>query len=220
MQGGSRKRAKPAAPAQLLPVYAELRDQLDTGDLVLFSGTARFSRVIKRLSHSHWSHVALVVRKPGGPPLLWEATLDDDFPDIASGEMASGVKLYDLEAWILHYAGETAIRRLNVERSDAMRQALLEFYLEVRGRPYESSKLELLRAVNDGPIGTDSKAADLDSFFCSELVAEAYQRMKLLGKRPASNEYTPHDFSPQRERPLRLRLGATLGDVVWVYKPK
>jgi hypothetical protein len=219
MHGRSEKPAGPAAPVRLLPAFDELRDQLDNGDLVLFAGTSRFSHAIKRLTRCHWSHVALVARVAGGPPLLWEATLDTDLPDLVTGEIAPGVNLYDLEGWIRHYAGETAIRRLSVERTDAMRQALHAFYLEARGRPYERNRLELLRAVFDGPLSRENET-NLDRFFCSELVAEAYQRMGLLEKRPASNEYVPGDFSPERAEPLELLLGATLGEVVWVYRPE
>ena len=36
---------------------------------------------------------------------------------------------------------------------------------------------------------------DLSSLFCSELVAEAYQRIGLLGDSVPSSEYTPGDFA-------------------------
>jgi hypothetical protein len=36
---------------------------------------------------------------------------------------------------------------------------------------------------------------DLSSLFCSELVAEAYQKMGLLTEQLPSNEYIPKDFS-------------------------
>jgi hypothetical protein len=36
---------------------------------------------------------------------------------------------------------------------------------------------------------------DLTSLFCSELVAEAYQRLGLLDESTPSNEFTPADFS-------------------------
>src|SRR5215813_5534020 len=125
-------------PTALLPAFEELRPTLDTGDVLLFAGESRFSRGIKRLTRSRWSHSALVARPhAGGPLLLWEATLDTDLADVVTHEIASGVNLYDLEHWIRHYAGETAIRPLLVERTEAMRAALLEFYHEARGRPYE-----------------------------------------------------------------------------------
>jgi hypothetical protein len=200
----------------LLPAFEELRGTLDCGDVLLFAGESRFSRGIKLLTRSHWSHSALVARAhPDGPPLLWEATLDTDLADVATHEIAPGVHLYDLEHWIGHYGGETAIRPLRVERTDAMRAALFAFYQEARGRPYERNRLELFRAVYDGPLGRNRKEDDT-SFFCSELVAEAYQRMGLLPEKPPANEYTPHDFSSERRTPLPLMLGATMGPEVLV----
>jgi hypothetical protein len=205
-----------AAP---LPAFDELRPTLDSGDVLLFAGESRFSRAIKRLTRSHWSHSALVARAPGGGPLLlWEATLDTDLADVATHEIAAGVHLYDLEEWIRHYGGETVIRPLRVERTEAMRAALLAFYREARGRPYERNRLELFRSVYDGPLGRNRKE-DLTSFFCSELVAEAYQRMGLLPTTPPANEYTPGDFSSERATPLPLRLGAALGPEVLVCQP-
>jgi hypothetical protein len=204
--------------AALLPAFDQLRPTLDSGDVLLFAGESRFSLAIKRLTGSHWSHSALVARShAGGPLLLWEATLDTDLADVATHEIASGVHLYDLEHWIRHYGGETVIRPLRVERTDAMRAALLAFYCEARGRPYERNRLELLRAVYDGPLGRNRRE-DLTSFFCSELVAEAYQRMGLLPASPPANEYTPHDFCSERATPLPLQLGATWGPEVLVCR--
>src|SRR5262245_63847171 len=115
-------------PAALLPAFEELRLTLDSGDVLLFAGESRFSRGIKRLTGSHWSHSALVARPHAdGPLLLWEATLDTDLADIATHEIAAGVRLFDLEHWIRHYGGETAIRPLCVERTDTMRAALVAF---------------------------------------------------------------------------------------------
>lgn len=201
----------PSPPlAELHPAWFEMKPTLDTGDILLFAGESRFSKGIKRLTGSHWSHAALVARvQPDSPPLLWEATLDTELPDITTHEMGSGVNLYDLELWIRHYGGETVIRQLRVERTDTMRAALLEFYREARGRPYERNRLELFRAVYDGPLGKN-RNEDCSSFFCSELVAEAYQRMGLLSPTPSANEYTPGDFSTERKMLLPLLLGARL----------
>jgi hypothetical protein len=204
--------------ATLLPAFDEMRSSLDSGDVLLFAGESRFSSAIKRLTGSHWSHSALVARPhAGGPLLLWEATLDTDLPDVTTHEIASGVNLYDLEHWIRHYAGETVIRPLRVERTDAMRAALLAFYQEARGRPYARNRLELFRAVYDGPLGKN-RTDDLSNFFCSELVAAAFQRMGLLPASPPANEYTPHDFSAERKQPLPLLLGAIWGPEVLVCR--
>jgi hypothetical protein len=202
--------------ATLLPAFDELAPTLDSGDLVLFGGVSRFCRAIQRFSGCRWSHVALVARpRAGGPLLLWEATLGTDIADLVTHEISPGVHLYDLAHWIRHYGGETAIRKLAVERTDAMRLALLAFYYIARDRPFERNRLEFLRSVYDGPLGKNRRD-DPSSYFCSELVAEAYQRMGLLPAAPPANEYSQRDFSSQSKRPLVLQLGATLGPEVLV----
>jgi hypothetical protein len=204
--------------ATLLPAFEELAPTLDSGDLVLFGGVSRFCRAIQRFSGCQWSHVALVARpRAGGPLLLWEATLGTDIADLVTHEISPGVHLYDLAHWIRHYGGETAIRKLNVERTDKLRLALLAFYYEARDRPFERNRLEFLRAVYDGPLGKNRRE-DPSSFFCSELVAEAYQRMNLLPQSPPTNEYSPRDFSEQAKRPLALPQGAELGPEVLVCR--
>ena len=204
--------------AALLPAFDELAPSLDSGDLVLFGGESRFCRAIQRFSGCQWSHVALVARpRAGGPLLLWEATLGTDIADLVTHEISPGVHLYDLAHWIRHYGGETAIRRLATLRTDKMRLALLAFYYEARDRPFERNRLEFLRSVYDGPLGRNRRE-DPSSFFCSELVAEAYQRMGLLPAAPPANEYMPRDFSSQATRPLALSPGAALGPEVLVCR--
>lgn len=72
------------------------------------------------------------------------------------------------------------------------------------GREYEQDQIELIKAAYDGPLGRNSE--DLTSLFCSELVAEAYQRLGLLSEEKPSNEYTPAEFSEKRQ--LKLLKGS------------
>jgi hypothetical protein len=62
------------------------------------------------------------------------------------------------------------------------------------GTPYEESELELLGSVFD--LIPDQEE-DLSSLFCSETVAEAYQRCNLLPDSVPSNEFTPKDFASE-----------------------
>jgi len=70
--------------------------------------------------------------------------------------------------------------------------------------------LELIRSSWDGWGGLNKE--NLDSIFCSELVAEAYQRIGILNKRLPSNEYTPQDFS--QERIIHLNSPFYLGEEI------
>lgn len=74
--------------------------------------------------------------------------------------------------------------------------ALNNFRHEISGRPYETNKIELLKAAYDGLFGDNKE--DLSSLFCSELIAEAYQKMGLLTEKLPSNEYIPKDFSEEK----------------------
>ena len=73
---------------------------------------------------------------------------------------------------------------------------LMQLRKELAGKEYEKDTLELIKAAYDGPFGHNEE--DLSSLFCSELVAEAYQRLGLLNNEKPSNEYTPADFSEKR----------------------
>ena len=172
--------------------YSEIRKNLQTGDIVLFSGKGRISNIIKWFTKSLWSHVAMVIRSTEWDMLLlWESTTLNKLKDIQSGVARQGVQLVPLSERIRTYDGRIGIRKLETNKV-IRHQPLMDFRQEVKGRPYEQSKLELLKSAYDGPLGQNEE--DLSSLFCSELVAEAYQRMGFVSNDVASNEYTPADF--------------------------
>lgn len=193
-----------------MAAYDNLRNQIKTGDIILFSGKGGISTGIKWVTDSKWSHVGMALRLPEWDVvLLWESTTLSDIKDIESGVERQGVQLVPLSDRIKKYKGEATIRSLDINRTPEMLTALNMLRLEVKNRKYEEDKLELIKAAYDGPFGKNTE--DLSSLFCSELVAEAYQRMGLLGEEKPSNEYTPKDFSVKGR--LDLRRGS-LGDEI------
>ena len=185
--------------------YHQVHESLKTGDIVLFSGKGGFSRSIRWFTFSSWTHVGMVVRMPEHKgPLIWESLRVPELPDVTDGVMKSGVQLLDLTERINRCEGPVAIRTLNKPITDDMYSALLRFRSTVKNKPYEKSIMELFRAAWDGPFGRNKE--NLNSIFCSELIAEAYQAMGLLqcdkkGGAP-SNEYTPKYFSEDGCLPL------------------
>ena len=199
--------------------YEKVRGSLDTGDIVLFSGTGFISRMIQTFSRSIWSHVGMVIKSVDWDMiLLWESTTLSKIKDIESREQTQGVQLVPLSERVKCYANDkVAFRKLEgVRRDENMREVLRKFRQDMKGREYEKSKFELLKAAYDGPFGANEE--DLSSIFCSELVAEAYQRMGLLmdneemeGYVP-SNEWTPGDFADW----TNLQNDARLGNLIYV----
>lgn len=186
--------------------YQQVYPDIDTGDLVLFSGKGGESTLVRLLSNSRWSHIGMAVRLGDGDDVrLWEAAPSEDLTELEHIHAPEGVRLVPLRERLGYYEGDFAIRHLQVHRHSAMLSALHAFREEVDGLPYEKDWLELFRAPYDGPFGANRKEA-LSSVFCSELVAAAYQRMGLLPSEPPSNEYIPADFAS--EAGLNLLQGA------------
>jgi len=185
--------------------YSSARPTLETGDIVLFSGKGGISTGIKWITSSKWSHVGMVLKiTEFDAVLLWESTTLSNIKDIESGVARQGVQIVPLSERIKKYNGEASIRKLQYDRTPDMLMQLSLLRKEVKNRPYEEDKIELIKSAYDGPFGDNVE--DLSSLFCSELVAEAYQRMGLLGEDIPSNEYTPKDFSDKGK--IKLKKGS------------
>jgi hypothetical protein len=180
--------------------YEAVRGELDTGDIVLFSGTGFVSRMIQMFSGSEFSHVGMVVNiKEYDMLLLFESTTLSKVKHIDTHQSTQGVQLVPLSERVKCYGRDKVVfRKLEgVTRSPDMVQDFKIFRKEVKGRPYEQSKIELAKSAFDLFPDQDE---DLSSLFCSELIAEMYQRWGLfIGAKEhpnfiPSNEYTPADF--------------------------
>lgn len=193
--------------------YEDIRSQLKTGDILLFSGKGGISEGIKFFTLSKWSHVGMIYRfddprDAKGSIFCWESTTLSNLEDADTGKLTKGVQRVELSERLERcFASgyDICVRPLAKSLTEEMIRTLNDFRHEVSGRPYEKDKIELLKAAYDGIFGDNKE--DLSSLFCSELVAEAYQRMGLLTQKTPSNEYTPKDFSS--EKGLALELGYT-----------
>lgn len=195
--------------------YKDIRNQLKTGDIVLFSGKGHISEGIKFFTLSKWSHVGMVYRfydplDPQGSVFCWESTTLSDLQDADTGKLTRGVQRVEFSERLERCFAkgyEVSIRPLSKNLTDDMVSSLNTFRHSMRGKPYEKSRIELIKSACDR-IFSENKE-DLSSLFCSELVAEAYQQMGLLTETTPSNEFTPKDFSSEKN--LRLERGYSFG---------
>lgn len=191
--------------------YEKARPTLKTGDILLFSGRGLISEMIKKFTRCKWSHVGLVIRSQElDTVLVFESTTLSTVKDIDSGALREGVQVVPLSERLRSYDGEVAYRSLAKPIGHEHLKKLMQFRREMAGRAYEKSRLELLRSAVD--VGCENRE-DLSTVFCSELVAEAYQRLGLLDESKPSNEFTPADFS--QDLPL---IGASLGSCLSLSK--
>ena len=163
-----------------LTPYLMIRDTLQTGDILLFSGEGVISRVIQFISRSWMSHVATVYRQ-SDDVYCYEST------SMSKGK--NGVQISLLSNRIEGYKGKVWVRRLECNRDARFYRILRDLRHEFRGKKYERNIWELL-----GSALPWRNTANLNTIFCSELIAEAFQRWGFLLPLKPSNEYTPADF--------------------------
>jgi hypothetical protein len=187
--------------------YEEIRDKIRTGDIILFSGKSAISLSIKLMVQSKWSYIGMALRLPQVDTIfIWEASPLLKLEDAIEGRSYRAVRLVELGDRLNNYRGDISIRHLigiDIDENMEMKKHLINFRKEIRHRPYEKVKLDLMREALGSPL--DETRGDFAHFFSSELIAEAYQRIGLLDGPPkglAANEYTTKDFSEAKELPL------------------
>lgn len=185
--------------------YGDIRDKLSTGDLVLMHGLDIESDIIEAVEHSPWSHVAMVLRIYGvDPPLIWESTPLHFIEDVVLHAKKSGARIVSLDDRLRVgitkklYKG-FALRRLVVERTTAMMDALRNYIEQVHSLPFPTD-WELTKSYLKGRVLDEE--ANYDSLFCAELIAETYMHMGLLASDYPPNRYSPKDFSSEVQLPL------------------
>ena len=204
-----------------MPTYNQVRKSLKTGDIVLFSGKGGISDWIKLFTGGLWSHIGMVLQLPQWDMvLIWESTTLNNIADFETGTARKGVQLVPLSERIQSYDGGVAIRRLSKKLTPGMEKSLMSWRKKASRLKYEKNVCELTKPAYDGPFGKNKE--NLSSVFCSELVAETYQRVGLLSEPPngwPSNEYTPKDFSTQARTPLTLGKSYSLSKEIIIKQP-
>lgn len=195
--------------------YNQIRNNLKTGDIVLFSGNSWASNFIKFFSGSKWSHIGLVVKiDEYDITLVWESTTLTDLRDINDGIAKKGVQTVPLSSRINTYDGKIAVRHLNRQINDPMKDSLCILRKQLMGKPYEQHETELAKSLLD--FGKFENKEDLSSLFCSELVAESLQCMGIIPATYPSNEFTPKDFDQGKWIDKIMQSSYSYGDVIEV----
>lgn len=216
-------------------MFDEAEQDFGTGDILLFRGTEGFSKLIKVSSISIFSHVMMVVREPSEDVRKAYGISKDEKEKVFVFESDSeieqheggGVQLIPLRKWIeltqtyYHDNKDTLLcwRKLVDFDLKPVEKEFDEFLISMAGKFYKKNKTQLAKALFEW-----NKKEDLESIFCSELVAAAYKVMKLIPQNKKSNNYVPRDFTSslrKEGKDLILEEGASLLNEVRIrlYQP-
>ena len=191
-----------------------IETDLESGDVILFSGETPLHKRIQSFLGSSWSQVGMLLRWPlSGELVVFESTKVSVCNDVEAGKVLYGVQLVRFVDRIERFQGSVAVRKLLPPLSPQQVAVLLAFYKEVKGRPYNDCKYYVVRAKH-----RQNRVPDPSKFYCSELIAEAYQRLGILAKPPegpTSNNYIPPDFASQATF-LKFKEGVELGPEIYM----
>ena len=169
-------------------------DNLQTGDIILFSGKCNVSKAIKLLTWSKYSHVGMVINDDPNYdfPLLYESTHNDSIKGLDIGKHTQGVQVVPLKDRIEQYQGTVAIRRV-INPCYRFRHQLRLYRTEMKGVPFEQSTIELLSSTQ--LFACFRGKGDLTSVFCSEHQAESFMALGWMCRCRPSNYFTPKFFA-------------------------
>ena len=196
--------------------YAAARHNLQTFDIINTEHKDLLWRLI--------GHTAMIYRDIAtGVIYVYESTTRNKFNGF------SGVQLTPMRLWLQHYPGKVFVRQLYKETDKyrllfasvgaASRWALIEIQRHIhkfRGVPYPDlsdpkQKQFVINSAIDLPFGIGQNVDRHDIFFCTQLVADAYQDCKLYtGEQPPS-EWQPDDTRSGGDFEKQLAEGLVLG---------
>ena len=178
-----------------------------TGDILLFRGFQKHSKCQRSFTGADYDHVALIVRQ-GIILYVYESTGKD------------GVKLrawrdFRVNLWNLLY-DKITFRQLIVDKEKINVQEFeknkeikcTEFIKMTKGMKYTLSGCGFCCKCNMKKYGKDKKWGEYKGYFCSQLVAAAYNHMRLLTDEIDIGYYLPGSFS--KDYDLELKNGIEL----------
>jgi len=192
-----------------------LESIVQTGDLILFSSMHAASHVTKCFTASTWDHCGIIVKFSAKHVFILE--------------YAGGVFLYPLFTRLYTYYAiqgrEIVLRRLLPGQERGVMQRRIEkFVYSVLGNKppsieeivvavlkQESFITPIVSRLAGGTKKDDEVKDDLQTLFCSKLIAAAYKDIGLLGKHRKTSDFLPKHFSVQYDDYLDLQGGALLG---------
>lgn len=179
--------------------YEDVRPKILSGDLLLCSGSAFFSRLIQKATKSVWSHVAFV---------MWLKPIDRVM--VLESVESIGVRTVPLSHYVKDYAGEGKgyPGRLLLARHRGFKsvppQALhtmSQFAVDLFGYPYD--KDEILRIgsrIAKSLFGFSDNEVKRDrEYICSEYAWECYKSVGIRIDYDRRGFVAPKDFARARE---------------------
>ncbi len=172
--------------------YEEFTKNIKSGDLILFSGNAWYSKIIEYFTNSKYSHIGIVLQDG---EKWW--LLESGYESYSSTNKVFGVQLTDLEKIYNENKGYIYIRTLkkNTEIID-LSSTIKKCYENVKNCPYDTDVCDwicaLLEIKGDIP---ELKYERKDKFWCSALTTFVLEKCEIVNSQDYWTLIAPCDYS-------------------------
>ena len=172
-------------------------DELETGDIVLFSGNYFLSHIVEYFTKSIYSHVGVVLKNPnlGDAKFKGIYLLESGFentPDPENHRIKKGVQIINLEDKIKNYKGSIYVRKLHCTRDKKFYEKIIEIHSTVHNIPYDLNPIDWIKAYYQLDIGNTQKE---NTYWCSALVSFVYVELGFLDKNIPWTLISPKELS-------------------------
>jgi len=193
--------------------------KLKTGDILLFDNKGggvmgMFSSLIKKITKSDISHVAMVLKDPDfiDPPLkgiyVWESNYEGK-PDPQDGKIKFGVQITPIEEIFDYYRkskSKVFVRRIICYPSIFSKNNLEDIHKVVYDKVYDITISDWIEGIER----KDKKPQKTDRFWCSALVGYIYTKCGLLTPNTDWSILRPSDFTTKYNNSLNFMNNACL----------
>ncbi|MCC2625106.1 MAG: hypothetical protein K0R14_979 [Burkholderiales bacterium] len=174
--------------------YAAIRSQIRSGDILLASGSAVFSKLIQQATNSIWSHVAFILRLDAIDRIM-----------VLESVESIGVRTVPLSSYLKDYngTGQAYPGKLLIARHDSFAGVditkLSQTAVDLLGYPYASEDIAKIAAkIEMGKFGIDNKQPLIQSdkaFICSEYVYTCYKSVGITIGYDQGGYIAPADYA-------------------------
>lgn len=180
--------------------YATVRPKINSGDILLCSGSAFFSNLIKKTTKSVWSHVGFVLKLEKINRIM-----------VLESVESIGVRTVPLSHYVKDYKGEKKgyPGRLLIARhrdfesivTDLKLRKMTQFAVDLLGYPYDNDEIfRIARRIAKSWFGYKEGDVERDEeYICSEYAWECYNRVGLNIPYNRLGIVTPKDFAMDKK---------------------
>ena len=172
-------------------------DELETGDIILFSGNYFLSHIIEYFTNSIYSHTGIILKNPnlGDAKFKGIYLLESGFentPDPENNRIKKGVQIINFEEKFKNYKGRIYVRKLHCTRDKKFYEKIIEIHSTVHNIPYDLNPTDWIKGYYKLDIGNTQKE---NTYWCSALVSFVYVELGFLDKNIPWTLISPKELS-------------------------